>query len=138
MKHKVVWMLGAAALLGVGYAIHSRRKAEDNVRIVPEKAKALLNSGKAMRLIDVRDRQEFLKEHIKGAECVPLEELRKNANEVLPDKESLVLLCCRNGRKSAQAAQMLSNMGYIHVFDLGGILSWPYGLEKETETAEQA
>lgn len=65
MKHKTAWILGAAALAGIGYAVHSRRKTE-SVRIAPEKAKALLSSGKAMRLIDVREPQEYAEGHIQG------------------------------------------------------------------------
>ncbi len=137
MKHKAVWLLGAAALAGAGYAFHARKKEENSVRIAPEKAKALLNSGKSMRLIDVREPQEFAQGHIKGAELIPLGELRERAPGELPDKEALILLCCRSGRRSAQAAQILSGMGYAHVFDLGGVLSWPYGLEKDPEEAEQ-
>ena len=133
MKHKTAWILGAAALAGIGYAVHSRRKTE-NVRIAPEKAKALLSSGKAMRLIDVREPQEYAEGHIQGAELIPLGELRERAPKERPDKEALILLCCRSGRRSAQAAQLLSSMGYTHVFDLGGVLSWPYGLEKEPQT----
>ena len=55
------------------------------------------------------------------------------AAEVLPDKDAEWLIYCRTGRRSADAAQKLDALGYTHIYDLGGILSWPYEIEGDFE-----
>ena len=55
------------------------------------------------------------------------------AAEVLPDKNALWLVYCRTGRRSADAVQKLEALGYTHLRDLGGILSWPYEIEGDFE-----
>ena len=135
MKHKMAWALGAAAAAGLSLAVRSRRKAE-SVKIAPEKVKAMLNSGKSMQLVDVREEPEFAEGHIPGAKLLPLGKIQEKALEEFPDKEALLLLYCRSGRRSAQAAQILTSMGYTHVYDVGGILHWPYELEKGLNGAQ--
>ena len=78
-------------------------------------------------LIDVRTPGEFSGGRIAGAINVPVNEIGSRAAAVIPGPDTAVLLYCRSGNRSAQAARTLSRMGYTRVFDFGGILSWPYG-----------
>ena len=55
------------------------------------------------------------------------------AAEVLPEKEATWLVYCRTGRRSADAVQKLDALGYSNLYDLGGILSWPYEIEGDFE-----
>ena len=51
--------------------------------------------------------------------------------EALPDKEATLLIYCRSGRRSKDAAQKLLALGYQSVYDFGGVIDWPYELVKE-------
>ena len=53
------------------------------------------------------------------------------AQETLPDKEATLLIYCRSGRRSKDAAQKLLALGYQNVYDFGGVIDWPYELVKE-------
>ena len=88
----------------------------------------LLDAGKACA-VDVREPDEFAIGHIPGAKLLPLGEVVSRAGEVMPDKDAAWLIYCRTGRRSADAVQKLEKLGYTNLYDLGGILSWPYELE---------
>ena len=76
-------------------------------------------------LLDVRTQAEFDEGHIPGAVCLPSEDITPGLP--LPfDKDAEVLVYCRSGRRSAEAAEKLADMGYANVADFGGIINWPY------------
>ena len=92
----------------------------------------LLDAGKAVA-VDVREPDEYAVGHIPGAKLLPLGEVNSRAAEVLPEKEATGLVYCRTGRRSAEAVQKLDALGYSNLYDLGGILSWPYEIEGDFE-----
>jgi len=73
-------------------------------------------------LLDVRTRDEFRAEHVAGALNIPLQELAERKSE-LP-KQRAVVVYCRSGRRSAEAAAMLRQSGFSHVHDMGAMLEW--------------
>ncbi|WP_298023904.1 rhodanese-like domain-containing protein [uncultured Dysosmobacter sp.] len=91
----------------------------------PEEAKARLDANEAAILLDVRTQEEFDGGHIPGAVCLPNELITADM-PVAFDKDAEILVYCRSGRRSAEAAQKLTDMGYTNVADFGGILDWPY------------
>ncbi len=95
-------------------------------QITQSAAKAIMDSGSAYILLDVRTGEEFESGHIPNAVCLPYEEIPAQAETQLPDKNALILVYCRSGRRSKIAAQTLSDMGYTDVREFGGILDWPY------------
>ena len=101
-------------------------------KITPAEAIRLLDSGKT-RAVDVREPDEYAVGHIPGALLLPLGQITDRAQEVLPDKEAPWLVYCRTGRRSADAVQKLEALGYTTLYDLGGILSWPYEIEGDFE-----
>mgnify|MGYP001749923916 FL=1 len=95
----------------------------------------LLDAGKAVA-VDVREPVSYTHltlGHIPGAKLLPLGEVNSRAAEVLPEKEATWLVYCRTGRRSAEAVQKLDALGYSNLYDLGGILSWPYEIEGDFE-----
>lgn len=98
--------------------------------ISPAAAKARLDSGEAIELIDVRTAEEYARGHIHGSKLLPLNLLSALAHERLPDRDATVFVYCQSGARSAQAARLLDSMGYTQVHDLGGIMGWPYGVTK--------
>lgn len=98
-----------------------------------EEAKKIMDEQNDIIILDVRTKEEFESGHIKGATLFPSEEInKKNAAEILPDKNQTILVYCRSGRRSKISAQKLADMGYTSVYEFGGINSWPY----ETEGAQ--
>ena len=73
----------------------------------------------------MRTQEEYDGGHIPGAVCFPNEDILPELP--LPfEKEAEILVYCRSGRRSAEAAKKLTDMGYTHVTDFGGIQSWNY------------
>lgn len=95
-------------------------------QITPEQAKAVMDGEEPYLLLDVRTQEEYDQGHISGAILLPDDEITDRAAQELPDKDALILLYCRSGRRSAQAAAELARLGYTQVRDFGGIIDWPY------------
>lgn len=85
--------------------------------------KQMLESGEAM-LVDVREQSEYDEGHISGAVLLPLGQIESRAAEMLVDKKAKIIVYCRSGRRSAEAAKKLADMGYSNIFDMGGIQDW--------------
>lgn len=79
-------------------------------------------TGAAHQLIDVRTAEEFASGHIPGAINIPVQELGQRLDEVATDQP--IVLYCRSGNRSTQAATLLSQQGYTGIYNLGGITSW--------------
>ena len=103
-----------------------------NQRIDPAAAVRLLDAGKA-HAVDVREPDEYRAGHIPGALLLPLGEVKARAAQMMPDKNAHWLVYCRTGRRSAQAIAWLEQMGYTNLYNLGGILNWPYEVEGDFE-----
>ena len=98
--------------------------------ITPEEAKQRLASEQGIVLLDVREPDEYAEGHIAGSVLLPLGDITAKVEVTVPDKDTVVFVYCRSGRRSALAADELVKLGYTQVFDLGGIIDWPYGVEK--------
>lgn len=96
----------------------------------PEDAHQLMQSKtKELLVIDVRTPSEFASGHIAGAINIPLDEFETGKiPDAVPADESQKLLYCRSGRRSGIAAEILTRAGYKNVFNIGGVIDWPYGL----------
>lgn len=94
-----------------------------------QQAKALLDRGDCV-LLDVREEEEYITGHAVGAVLLPLGELdEERAGECIPTLQTPVLVYCRSGRRSFEAARRLEEFGYEQVYDIGSLIGWPYGLE---------
>ena len=99
-------------------------------QITAEEAKKIMNSGEEHIILDTREQDEFDEGHIPGAILIPYTEIENKAEEMLPDKDKLILVYCRSGRRSKIAAESLAKLGYTNVKEFGGIIDWPYEVEK--------
>ena len=99
-------------------------------QITPEEAKKIMDSGEEYVILDTREQDEYDEGHIPGAILIPYTEIENKAEEMLPDKDKLILVYCRSGRRSKIAAEALSKLGYTNVKEFGGIIDWPYKVEK--------
>ena len=95
-------------------------------QITAEEAKAIMDTETDYIIIDARTEEEFATGHIEGAILIPEYEIADRAEAELPDKDALILVYCRSGRRSKIASQLLVMLGYTNVKEFGGIIDWPY------------
>lgn len=85
--------------------------------------KQMLDGGDAI-LVDVREQSEYNEGHISGAVLLPLGQIESRAAATLANKKAKIIVYCRSGRRSAEAAKKLADMGYSNIYDMGGIQDW--------------
>ena len=129
--------LAASLALLAGCTLSKTKKDAEDMsdkvayhKISAEEAYEMMASQKVM-VVDVRTREEYDGGHIENAVLVPNESIGSEMPEALPDKEATLLVYCRSGRRSKDAAQKLLALGYQSVYDFGGVIDWPYELVKE-------
>lgn len=106
--------------------LFSRNSGEPGVvRIDARQAKAKIDEDSNVVILDVRTSEEYAESHIPNAKLLPLDSIG-NALRVIPDKDKTYLVYCLSGSRSAAASKQLVKMGYKHVYNFGGITSWPY------------
>ena len=102
----------------------SKNDKDRYTQIDQETAKLMMDIGDGHAIVDVRRQDEYDEGHIPGAICIPNERIVDSMPSELPDLEQVILVYCRSGRRSKEAAQKLFDMGYINVFEFGGIIDW--------------
>lgn len=100
-------------------------------KITAKEAKEMIDQGENDIILDVRTIEEYNEGHIEGAVLLPNNQVRDKAEAILSNKEEVILVYCRSGRRSEGAAKELIDMGYTNVYDFGGIVNWPYEVIKE-------
>ena len=99
-------------------------------KITAEEAKERMDKDDKVVILDVRSEEEYQEGHVPGAIVIPNETISSEPLEELPDVDQEILVYCRSGNRSAQAAKKLAEAGYTQVYDFGGIIDWPYDTEK--------
>ena len=128
----VLAMLVLAVAIGLAGCETDNNPAEEKptvMNITAEEGKAMMDEDMAIILVDVRTEAEFAEEHIPGAILVPIDDLEALTPEMMPDKAATYIIYCRSGNRSATAAQQLIELGYQNIYDMGGIIDWPYETE---------
>ena len=97
-------------------------------KISPVEAKKIMDTQNDIYILDVRDEDELDEGYIDGSVLIPLGELPQKALQSMRDKQKTLLVYCRSGKRSKEAAEILDSLGYENVFDFGGILDWPFDL----------
>lgn len=130
VMYVVVTLVLVVLLLAVGWGLKSCQTPTSEVKeagytqIPQDLAKEMMRADDSLVVVDVRTQEEFDGGHIPGAICVPNESIVDAQPEELPDLEQTILVYCRSGRRSKEAAQKLADMGYTNVYEFGGIIDW--------------
>mgnify|MGYP003295861607 CR=1 FL=1 len=95
-----------------------------------QEAKTIMDTETDYIIIDARTAEEFAEGHIENAILIPEYEIKDRAEKELPDKDALILVYCRSGRRSKIASEELVKLGYTNVKEFGGIIDWPYEVVK--------
>lgn len=93
-------------------------------QISQEEAMRMMALNDGHLIVDVRRQDEYDAGHIPGAILIPNESIGTEQPEQLPDKSQIILIYCRSGRRSKEAAQKLADMGYSNIYEFGGIIDW--------------
>ena len=99
------------------------------LNITAEEAKEIMDTEEGYIILDVRTQDEFDESRIPGAILIPHDEITEKAEDLLTDKNQLILVYCRSGRRSKLAAEVLVELGYTNIKEFGGIIDWPYETE---------
>ena len=114
-------------LLGLAGCAQQKDNVENTYQqISAQEAKSIMDTEKEYVIIDARTEEEFAEGHIKNAILIPEYEIAARAEKELPDKEALILVYCRSGRRSKIASEELVKLGYTNVKEFGGIIDWPF------------
>ena len=98
-------------------------------QISQEEAKDMMDSQDVI-ILDVREQDEYDSGHIPGAVLLPVGTIDETtAAEVIPEKDSTVLVYCRSGNRSKTASSTLAELGYTNIYEFGGINTWSYETE---------
>ena len=137
-----MWIVALAALLILlfiggcslrGQVLDGDGMVNSYKQISQEEAAQMMEEDDGHVIVDVRTQEEYDEGHIPGAICIPNEEITDTKPELLPDVDQVILIYCRSGRRSKEAAEKLFNMGYTHIYEFGGIIDWTGEIEKEEE-----
>ena len=128
MKKLIFLLLAVMLLTACGQAKENDQGAV-YVNITAEEAKQIMDTEEGYIILDVRTQEEYDESHIPGAIVISHEEIAEKAENVLTDKDQLILVYCRSGRRSKIAAEALAELGYTNIKEFGGIIDWPYETE---------
>ena len=126
---KLIFLLLAVMLLTACGQDKENDQGAVYVNITAEEAKQIMDSEEGYIILDVRTQEEYDQGHIPGAILIPDTEIKARAEEVLTDKDQLILVYCRSGRRSKLAAEALVELGYTNIKEFGGIIDWSYEVE---------
>ena len=126
---KLVFLLLAVMLLTACGQDKENDQGAVYVNITAEEAKQIMDTEEGYIILDVRTQEEYDEGHIPGAIVISHEEIAEKSEDVLTDKDQLILVYCRSGRRSKIAAEALVELGYTNIKEFGGIIDWPYEVE---------
>ena len=127
MKIIIILLLSALLLIGCskpGDVMDGEDMVPSFQQISQDRAKEMMAEDDGHVIVDVRRQDEYDAGHIPGAILIPNESIGTERPEELPDLNQIILVYCRSGNRSGQAAEKLSRMGYTNIYDFGGLNTW--------------
>ena len=129
VKKVVSLMMTAVLLLLAGCSSKGQVMDGDGMmnsyrQISQEEAARMMEKDDGHIVVDVRRQDEYDAGHIPGAVLIPNEDIGTEMPKELPDPDQIILIYCRSGNRSKQAAQNLFDMGYTNIYEFGGINTW--------------
>ena len=121
-----LFLLLLLLLTGCGGTASNASSESSYQQISQEEAKEMMDTQDVI-ILDVREQDEYDSGHIPGAVLLPVGTIdEETAAEVIPEKDSTVLVYCRSGNRSKTASSALAELGYTNIYEFGGINTWPY------------
>lgn len=129
MHNKAILIL-IVIMLSLAFASCGGGEEAEYSQVDTAKAKQLMETEDNYVILDVRTDEEYSEGHIPGAMLIPDYEIEDKVESMLKDKEQLILVYCRSGNRSKGASEALAKLGYTNVVEFGGIIDWPYEIER--------
>ena len=108
---------------------HGNQRNDSYQQITQKQAKEMMDTEEVI-ILDVREQNEYDSGHIPGAILLPMRNIDANtAAEIIPEKDSTVLVYCQSGNRSKAACTILAHLGYTDIYEFSGIRTWPYEME---------
>lgn len=126
---KCIWIILVILVLSACGQNKENGQEPVYVYITAQQAKEIMDSQENYIILDARTQEEYNESHIPGAILIPYDKILENAEDLLTDKDQLILVYCRSGRRSKLAAEGLIKLGYTNIKEFGGIIDWPYEVE---------
>ena len=124
-----LFLLLLLLLTGCGGTTSNASSESSYQQISQEEAKEMMDTQDVI-ILDVREQDEYDSGHIPGAVLLPVGTIdEETAAEIIPEKDSTVLVYCRSGNRSKTASSALAELGYTNIYEFGGINTWPYETE---------
>lgn len=120
MKKIVIVIVSILLLSGCGSASATLNYKQ----ISSDEAVTMMQEQSDYIILDVRTEEEYEEKHIPGAICIPNETIGSEEIPELADKDQLIMVYCRSGNRSKQAAEKLAKLGYTNIVEFGGINDW--------------
>ena len=129
MKRIMLVFLAAILCVVTGCSVSGQNTgssdtAKSYTQISQEEAKEMMARDDGHIVVDVRRQDEYDAGHIPGSILIPNESIGTEQPKELPDLDQIILIYCRSGNRSKQAAQKLFDMGYERIYEFGGINTW--------------
>lgn len=127
--NKIIYIILIIIIIGVIALMFNKKdkkvKNEATIRYVSmDDIVQIMNENSDYIILDVRTIEEYNEGHIPNAICIPNETIGEDKIRELPNKEQLILIYCRSGNRSKQAAKKLQRLGYTNLIEFGGIIDW--------------
>ena len=122
MKKLIPILLTALMLTGCTGAVNSTNNTYRQISM--DEAVAMMEQESGYIILDVRTPAEFAEKHIPNAINIPNDNIGTDEISQLPDKDQLIMVYCRSGRRSKEAAEKLVKLGYTNIVEFGGIIDW--------------
>ena len=120
----LVGLTGCSGNVNTTSATTSLEQTNQYKQISQDEAKEMMTKDDGHVIVDVRRQDEYDAGHIRGAILIPNESIENTRPKELPDLDQIILVYCRSGRRSKEASEKLSKMGYKNIYEFGGIITW--------------
>ena len=122
MKKLIPILLSALMFTGCAGAGYNQTNAYCSITM--NEAVTMMAEETDYIILDVRRPDEYAAGYIPNAINVPNESIGTAEISELPDKDQLIMVYCRSGRRSKEASEKLVKLGYTNIVEFGGILDW--------------
>lgn len=130
----LIIIIAIIIIIGVVFKMNKKEKNIENEVIIKHVSMSdivqIMEENENYIILDVRTLEEYNQGHIPNAICIPNETIDGNVVNKLPDKNQMILVYCRSGNRSKQAAEKLKKLGYTNLIEFGGIIDWKGEIEK--------
>jgi len=133
MKKVIIILIILAVIIGGVIMLNKNTEKETTNQIQyvsMDEITTIMQENTNYIILDVRTIEEYNEGHIPNAICIPNETIDETVTKQLPNKDQLILIYCRSGNRSKQAALKLQQLGYTNLVEFGGIIDWDGEIER--------